>query len=73
MNTISVEIEGSFVTAIQSSGADLKPGDVYIAKRNTGWKLLICRKVDFDLGCVFPDNLDYAYNLHECHKVLSIN
>lgn len=49
----------------------LKPGDLYMAKRNTGWKLLTCRKYNKDTRVVFPtDTMAYVYNDDECFKVL---
>lgn len=61
---INCESDSVYITGIN-------PGDLYMAKRNTGWKLLICRKYNKDTRVVFPiDMLEYAYNDNECFKVL---
>ena len=58
----------------KSSGKDLKPGDLYVAQRNTmiGFILLTCKKVDFDKGWVEPEEMEYLFDLHECRKVIRI-
>lgn len=55
---------------MESSGTDLKPGDMYVAKRNTGWELLTCEYVNLVGGWVMPKETAYLYDLHECHKVI---
>lgn len=47
---------------------EIVSGDLYIAKRNTGWKLLTCKEVKNDI--VFPVESAYPYNYHECVKVV---
>lgn len=47
----------------------IKSGDLYVAERNTGPKLLIAREVCEDIGCIFPTTCDYVFDLHECVKV----
>lgn len=55
-------------------GDQLAPGDMYIAKRNTGWHLAKCLYVNHDAGWVMPDPPAsiYSYDCHECAKVKSI-
>lgn len=49
----------------------INPGDLYMAKRNTGWKLLTCRNYNSRRNVVFPMELyDYCYDGHECFRVL---
>lgn len=70
-----VEINGSRIIAYREIlGDQLKPGDFYIAKRNTGWQLGKCYKVNLDDGWVMSDPPCklYSYNCNECHKVLQI-
>lgn len=50
-------------------GADLEPGDTYIAERNSGMKLLTCRDHDRENGWVFPVERAYAFNTGECVKI----
>ncbi|MFH1405064.1 MAG: hypothetical protein ABIH21_03120 [Patescibacteria group bacterium] len=62
-----VNLEG--INFVMDEG-EIQPGDLYIAERNTGPKLLTARKVDDqDLMCIFPTTLDYPYDLGECIKV----
>jgi hypothetical protein len=49
-------------------GGDLKPGDFYVAKRNTGPHLFECRTVD-ERGWVYPVGPGYPYDFYECYKV----
>lgn len=57
---------------MNTTGADLKPGDLYVAQRNNdiGWLLLRCKRVDLDRGWVVPDECEYLFDLHECYKVI---
>jgi len=48
-------------------GEAIQPGDLYLAMRNTGPKLLTCRELG--KACVFPTNWDYPYDFSECVKV----
>lgn len=54
------------------SHAPIKPGDLYAAKRNTGWHILTCHKVDLGLGCVHPVEAEYSYDFHECLRIESM-
>lgn len=55
---------------METSGVDLRPGDMYVAKRNTGWELLTCEYVNLEGGWVMPKETAYLYDLHECLKVI---
>lgn len=51
---------------------DIQPGDLYIAERNAGPKLLTAKRIDTDLECIFPTCTAYPYDLHECIKVKEV-
>lgn len=57
---------------INTTGIDLKPGDLYVAKRNSmsDWLLLECHEVDFENGFVIPEGNEHWFDFHECHKVV---
>ena len=45
---MEIDFEGATITAEDKTVSELdnlQPGDLYIARRNTGWKLLTCRAV----------------------------
>lgn len=42
----------------------IRPGDLYLAMRNIGPKLLVCRFLGE--SCVHPTSSDYAYDFSEC-------
>lgn len=48
---------------------DIEPGDKYLAERNTGPKLLVCREIGMD--CIHPEHepVAYSYDTWECVKV----
>ncbi len=48
---------------------EIREGDLYVAERNTGPKLLVAKKVDRDRGWIEPTSTDYSFDLHECVKV----
>jgi hypothetical protein len=47
----------------------LKPGDLYLACRNTGPQLLTVKSVNEEHGYVIPVENAYPYDIHECVKV----
>lgn len=49
---------------------EIGSGDLYVAERNSGPKLLTAREVNFERGCIFPTTFDYAFDIHECVKVI---
>lgn len=54
-------------------GGIIRPGDLYVGERNTGPQLLIAKKVDLKVGCIFPtESREYPYELHECVKVREV-
>lgn len=57
---------------MDTTGKDLKPGDLYVARRNSviGWILLECHEVDFESGFVVPKGGEYCFDFYECHKVI---
>ncbi len=46
----------------------IQPGDLYLAGRNTGIKLLTCKKVD-PRHWIEATTLDYSFDTWECKKV----
>lgn len=73
-NTFEVDIGDLHVVAYRNiRGDQLVPGDMYIARRNTGWHLAKCKYVHED-GWVVPDPpcSIYSYDCHECAKVVSV-
>lgn len=62
--------EGSLVKV--DSSAEITQGDIYLAKRNTGWKLLTCRENKIAKGYIVPMENAYPYNTRECYKVVEI-
>lgn len=65
----TIEVEGFRVHWIDGV---IKVGDMYVAERNTGPKLMIAREIDTsDGGCgwIVPLCLGYCYDTHECVKV----
>lgn len=70
-----VEFEGMKLRYL-GEWRDLKPGDIYVAERNSGPKLLTVREVKETfgdenqwVGAVFPVEVAYPYDLSECVKV----
>lgn len=50
---------------------NLRPGDLYVGKRNTGWNLGICGEIHD--GYIQEQNVRiYSYNIEECRKVLKV-
>lgn len=75
-DTFSVTIGRKQIVAYRNiRGDQLAPGDLYIAKRNTGWHLAKCLYVNREDGWVMPDPPAsiYSYDCHECAKVKEIN
>lgn len=64
----SASFEGVVLKYV-GEASDLEPGDTYAAERNQGPKLLTVRRVDREIGCVFPVEMAYPYDLRECAKV----
>lgn len=50
-------------------GEPIRPGDTYLAIRNTGVKLLTCDWLGE--ACVFAKENAYAFNWNECVKIKS--
>lgn len=44
-------------------------GEIYIAGRNTGPKLLTAFAVDEDLGCVHAVGNEYSFDFRECYRL----
>lgn len=61
-------VEGLTVSDVSVADTGISPGELYVARRNTDWKLLECREV-LD-GCVYPKGIGYPFSLFECFKVI---
>ena len=61
-------LESAHRLNIQISDEEIKPGDTYMAQRNTGPHLLTCRKI-VD-GYIVPTENAYFFDLSECVKVI---
>lgn len=71
-----IELEGlRFMMARDANGeeAEIQPGDLYIAERNTGPQLLIAKQIvrpeDGSLAYVIAAEVAYPYDLRECVKI----
>jgi len=62
----TVDFEG---IRLEMDEGPISSGDLYVAERNTGPKLLTALRISEELGCVFPTTPDYPYNIWECVKV----
>ena len=58
------EFEG---VELKRSNSKLEPGDSYLAARNKEPQFLTVKEVK--IGCVYPVEDAYPYDLHECYKV----
>ena len=47
----------------------IKPGDLYLAGRNTGIKFLTCKSVN-PQDWIVPTTADYSFDTWECVKVI---
>jgi hypothetical protein len=45
----------------------IRPGDIYLAKVNTGYKLLTCRELGE--ACIHPVEPGYSFDFSKCVKV----
>jgi hypothetical protein len=68
-----VDLEGlRFRMDVDDHGVErpVQAGDLYIAERNTGPKLLTADRINEELHCVHPTTLDYPFDTIECVKVV---
>lgn len=56
---------------IRELTSEIKPGEQYVAKRNTGWWLLTCKSHDPN-GYYICEELAYYYDTYECFKVREV-
>lgn len=52
---------------LRMAEGEINSGDLYVAERNTGPKLLTAKEVT--PRWIVPTSIDYVYNLDECVKV----
>lgn len=50
----------------------IEPGDDYLAERNTGPQLMVCKSVNLIDGWIVPEGVGYPYDLNECVKVINM-
>jgi hypothetical protein len=63
----TIDFEG---LKLRKAEGELLPGDLYIAERNTGPKLLTCQEVKVNENYVVPKDFPaYCFDIHECVKV----
>lgn len=65
-----IEIEG-----LKLEIADRLPneGELYVAERNTGKKLLTAKRIDYTNNYVIPvERNAYVYDFHECKAVVKM-
>lgn len=62
------EFEG--VSFSWQDGTQIKPGDSYLAERNTGVKLLTCKQHNRNYGYLISEENAYPYDTRECVKVI---
>ncbi len=63
-----------YIDAAETLGVDIvegpiKPGDMYLAGRNTGIKLLTCLSVH-ERDWIVPTTMAYSFDTWECRKVV---
>lgn len=66
-NNEVIDIEG---IKLKMDDGEIKTGDLYVAERNAGPKLLTAKRIDLKIGCIFPTCDAYPYDLGECVKVV---
>ena len=64
-----VDFEG---VQLEMDDSEIMPGDVDIAERNSGPKLLTAQSVHVKDGWIVPTSLDYPFDLGECVKVREV-
>lgn len=62
----TIDLEG--IKLVMDEG-EIQPGDLYVAERNTGPKLLTCKRVDEEDDWILPTTNNYSYDIGECVKV----
>lgn len=70
--------EQDYIAAAKELGVEIvnepiQPGDLYLAGRNTGIKLLTCKAVEpHPRDWIVPTTMDYSFDTRECMKVCEI-
>lgn len=58
----------------ETSSDPIQPGDIYLAERNSGPKLLICKYVKYtelgDPDWIVPTETAYSFDVQECVKII---
>lgn len=66
LNGEVIDLDG--IKLIMDNGS-INRGDLYVAERNTGPKLLTAERINVDWGFIVPTTMNYAYDTRECVKV----
>lgn len=70
LNGETVEVEG---IPVKFRDGDIEPGDLYVAERNGGPKLLTCKSYSDDGSWINPDEkFAYCYDTWECTRVEAV-
>jgi len=68
-------IERAQELGFQTDKSPIQPGDLYLAERNTGPKLLMCEKVVNNYrgepSYIVPTEIAYCFDAWECVKVIA--
>lgn len=69
INKNEILFEGVLIKVDPNS--QIEVGDLYLAKRNVGWKLLTC-KDNSNPSFIIPVENAYYYSRHECYKIVGV-
>lgn len=65
----TASVAGSILQGLPTE--KIRKGDLYVAERNSGLKLLTAREDPTEeLNCIHPTTNEYSYDLWECVKVV---
>ena len=59
--------EAALALGVELDNEEIKPGDLYLAERNTGPQLLTCREVKDNY--IIPVEMAYCYDVWECMRI----
>ena len=62
-------IDAAETLGLEFIEGEIQPGDLYLAGRNTGMKLLECESVDARHWINSTDPIGYPYDTWECRRV----
>ncbi len=65
----TIDLEGIL---LKQDEGEIEVGDLYVAERNTGPKLLTAGFIDETLGWIRPTRNAYPFDIGECVKVCEV-